>query len=179
VRDPDGRARFEDLYRAHYAEILRYAARRVDLDTARDVAADTFTAAWRRLDDVPAHAARAWLFTTARNVLVNQYRAVARRERLADRIRSIDPAADEPDHAQRVADRLHAHQLLGQLADDAREALELIEWEGLTPAQAARVVGCSAATFRVRLHRARRHLAALYEQDRADPIALIPQRCSS
>ena len=43
----------------------------------------------------------------------------------------------------------------------------LIAWEGLTPSQAARVVGCSGATFRVRLHRARRRLECLLS---ADPL---------
>jgi RNA polymerase sigma-70 factor, ECF subfamily len=172
VRDPGDRARFEQLYRAHYAEILRYAARRVDVDTARDVAAETFTAAWRRLDDVPAHATRGWLFTTARNVLVNEYRTLARRDRLTDRLRVVGDTSDEPDHAQRVAEQLHVQQLLAQLTDDDREALELTEWDGLSRSEAARVVGCSTPTFRVRLHRARRRLVELYEHDRAQPIPL-------
>jgi DNA-directed RNA polymerase specialized sigma24 family protein len=43
---------------------------------------------------------------------------------------------------------------------EKREAILLIAWEGLEPTAAARVVGCSAAAFRVRLHRARRRLAA-------------------
>jgi RNA polymerase sigma-70 factor (ECF subfamily) len=50
--------------------------------------------------------------------------------------------------------------VLHELAPAEREALRLTEWERLTPAEAARVTGCSAATFRVRLHRARRHFAA-------------------
>ncbi|MFF9322737.1 RNA polymerase sigma factor, partial [Streptomyces sp. NPDC014735] len=39
-----------------------------------------------------------------------------------------------------------------------RELLILSGWQGLTPAQAAAVVGCSPITLRVRLHRARKRL---------------------
>jgi DNA-directed RNA polymerase specialized sigma24 family protein len=44
---------FESLYRRHYGAILRFAARRADEQSARDVTAETFLAAWRRLDAVP------------------------------------------------------------------------------------------------------------------------------
>jgi len=44
-----------------------------------------------------------------------------------------------------------------------REALALTEWEQLDIATAARVARCSPATFRVRLHRARRRPAAAHE----------------
>jgi DNA-directed RNA polymerase specialized sigma24 family protein len=36
----------------------------------------------------------------------------------------------------------------------------LVAWDGLTPAEGAVAAGCSAAAFRVRLHRARRRVAA-------------------
>jgi hypothetical protein len=46
--------RFEALYRAHYAAIVRFVHRRIDPASAEEVIADTFAIAWRRLDDVPA-----------------------------------------------------------------------------------------------------------------------------
>ena len=51
----DDRRQFEDLFRDHVQAIFRYAlARSDDHDTARDVVAETFLVAWRRLPDVPA-----------------------------------------------------------------------------------------------------------------------------
>jgi predicted DNA-binding protein (UPF0251 family) len=50
------------------------------------------------------------------------------------------------------------HQILEALAalrEGDREALLLCAWEGLSTKEAAAVVGCSAATFAIRLHRAR------------------------
>jgi RNA polymerase sigma-70 factor (ECF subfamily) len=36
----------------------------------------------------------------------------------------------------------------------------LVAWEDLSPADAARVIGCSERAFAMRLHRARRRLGA-------------------
>ena len=48
------RQRFEDLYNAHHVSLLGYALRRTaNTDDAADVLAETFLAAWRRLDQVP------------------------------------------------------------------------------------------------------------------------------
>ena len=49
---------------------------------------------------------------------------------------------------------------LRALTEHEREALLLVAWDRLTPVEAATAAGCSAAAFRVRLHRARRRVAA-------------------
>ena len=54
-------------------------------------------------------------------------------------------------------------------ADD-RELLLLVGWEQLDHAAAARVLGCSRTALKVRLHRARRRLAAHLEVT-SDPDA--------
>jgi len=55
--------RFSEPYQAHYEAVSRYALRRTDPETARDVVAETFFVAWRRLNSVPADDAQAkpWL----------------------------------------------------------------------------------------------------------------------
>jgi RNA polymerase sigma-70 factor, ECF subfamily len=42
--------------------------------------------------------------------------------------------------------------------------LLLIAWEGLEPARAAKVLGCSRNALAVRLHRARKRLAAAIDR---------------
>jgi RNA polymerase sigma-70 factor (ECF subfamily) len=160
----DDRAYFEALYREHYPAVLRFVARRTDPQSARDITAETFLAAWRRLDSVPRTKELAWLYTTARNMLIHEHRARARRSRLDDRLRA-QPAARPDDPADVVVDRLHAQRLLEALPAKDREALQLVEWEHLDISTAAQVVGCSAATFRVRLHRARRRLLTAAENE--------------
>ena len=77
--------RFNALYRAHQAAVLRYASRRTDPDTARDVAADTFLIAWRKRAAVPADPAEVepWLYGVARRVLANSDRSRRRAQRLS------------------------------------------------------------------------------------------------
>jgi RNA polymerase sigma factor (sigma-70 family) len=146
---------------------LRFAARRTDEQSARDVTAETFLAAWRRLDAVPRDNELAWLYATVRNMLRDELRGRARRYRLDARLQSQPRHADS-NVADGVIDRLHAQRLLDALPPKDREALQLVEWEQLDIGMAAQVVGCQVATFRVRLHRARRRLAALGElADRA------------
>jgi RNA polymerase sigma factor (sigma-70 family) len=175
--------RFKVMYDEHYPAVLRYAARRVGAEAARDIAAETFLTAWRRLDRVPADQSLPWLYATARKCLANELRRRDRRERLDVRIRTEvlrgqDLAGPEP--GERVADRLAVLAALDTLRPDDQEALRLIEWEQLDVAAAAQVMGCSAATFRVRLHRARRRLArALSDGDDpggSDSDAVTPAR---
>jgi RNA polymerase sigma-70 factor (ECF subfamily) len=117
---------------------------------------------WRRLDRVPPGQPLPWLYSTARKCLANELRRRARRERLDSRIRAEatrgqDVAGPEP--TQRVADRLAVLAALASLRRSDQETLRLIQWEQLDVAAAALAMGCSTATFRVRLHRARHRLA--------------------
>ncbi|MGI8572011.1 MAG: RNA polymerase sigma factor [Solirubrobacteraceae bacterium] len=49
---------------------------------------------------------------------------------------------------------------LASLSEREREALLLTAWDGLDPNRAALAAGCTPATFRVRVHRARKRVAA-------------------
>ena len=69
------RERFEALYRGYYDQILCFVARRSDPQTARDVTADTFLVAWRRIDTLRSVKEQAWLYVTARKLLANEVAA--------------------------------------------------------------------------------------------------------
>ena len=157
----DGPAeRFTALYDRHYRSVLGYALLRAGRDTAEDVASETFLIAWRRLEDLP-EPPLPWLLGVARNLLYKQYDSGRRRQVLTDRITAA-MTTDEvagPDVAEHVVEREAARAALSALGEKDVEALFLATWYGLSPREAARVVGCSAATFTVRLHRARRRLA--------------------
>jgi RNA polymerase sigma factor (sigma-70 family) len=150
VRAPDD-AQLEALWHDWHRHVLSYALRRTDPATAEDVVAETFVIAWRRLDDVP-EPPLPWLLGVARRVLANQRRAERRRRALVDRlsVRASAPSALDGAPQDRALTALAA------LGERDREALLLHAWEGLDHAEAGTVLGCSAATFAVRLHRARR-----------------------
>lgn len=154
--EPDPGARFTAMYHAHHAQVYAYSVSRAGRRLADDVVADTFLVAWRRLDSVPPEPLP-WLLGVARNVLRERYRDEVRQASLAVELRAWadDAAADVADG---VTERQATLAALATLRDDDRELLTLIAWHGLSPRQAALVVGCSVATYFVRLHRARRRL---------------------
>jgi RNA polymerase sigma-70 factor (ECF subfamily) len=160
--------RFEALFRAHLPRVRAYVARRV-AEGVEDAVAETFTVAWRRLDDVPAgDAARPWLYGVARRVLANHHRGERRRSALvgdlAGRLRT-DLAAHRP--AAPEGDLAAVAAAFGELSDDDRELLALVGWEGLDRAEIAAVLGCSRNAVRIRLHRARRRLARALDRHEA------------
>jgi RNA polymerase sigma-70 factor (ECF subfamily) len=153
-------AEFAVLYAEHGRDILAYALpRAAGPEDAADVVAETFLVAWRRARDVPPGAeARLWLFGVARRVLANQRRGEGRRTRLAERLRAELPAAAvQPDPDGEGAAVMRA---LARLDQDDRELLLLANWEELSSAQIARVLGISTVAARTRLHRARHRLRA-------------------
>ena len=142
--------RLERLFYAHAGAVRAYARRRIDAAAADDTVAEVFATAWRRLDDVPEEALP-WLLGCARLVLAHQHRRVRRDTALLDRLKAgaSGPSSDESGAVLAA---------LATLSERDRELLLLIAWEGLEPAQAAEVLGCSRNALAVRLYRARKRL---------------------
>lgn len=147
-------ARFEALYAEHYERVLGYVLRRAPAAVARDVVADVFLVAWRRLEDVPGHPLP-WLLGVARKTLANERRGGRRRAALLVALEeNRAEAADAP-----VGRDAHAlAEAVDRLRETDRELLRLIAWDGLTAREASIVLGISHAACRVRLHRLRRRL---------------------
>ncbi len=180
------RQRFAAVFLELSPRIYSFACRHCDQVSAQDVTAETFLVAWRRMDQLP-DMPLPWLLGIARNVLRNQVRATIRRDRLVKAITSA-PATSRPGQAADadVLERLRLAEALTQLTDRERESLLLVAWDGLTPAQAATVTGCSANTFARRLSRARARLSSALENTpdlprrrnpplRSSPASTAPQ----
>lgn len=152
---------FDGFFRSHLAQVWSYAARRVgDPD---DVVSEVFATAWRnrsRLPDPPD----AWLLRTASNYVLHANRSYARRSRLFTRASSVR-LDNIGDHADQVVSNIDAQvgvrAALRQLSPADREVLTLSAWEQLGPIELAIVLDCTPAAAKVRLHRARRRLAAI------------------
>jgi RNA polymerase sigma-70 factor, ECF subfamily len=151
------RAHLDALFELHAADVFAFARRRASRSEAEDVVSETFLVAWRRLDVVPDHALP-WLLGVARKVLANRRRADARQAALQSRlIPGGGEVAGGPESTH--PDTRFVLAALADLPAAERDAVTLLAWEGLTPAEAAIVLGCSRAAFYVRVHRARRRLA--------------------
>jgi RNA polymerase sigma-70 factor, ECF subfamily len=172
--DPSRPARFTALYDSEYHRVLGYARRRCTTDEATDVVAETFTIAWRRLEEVPeGDAALYWLYATARRVLANHRRAQRRRANLVsvlERQPLTGFGAPPTLESRRVA------EAFARLSEQDRELLLLVAWEELDAAAVARVLRCSVNAARIRLHRARRRFArALASADQEDERRISTQ----
>ena len=106
--------RFNTLYRTHRAAVLRYASRRSDPDTARDVVAETFLVAWRKHAAIPddPDQVQPWLYGVARRVLANAERSAHRSHRLAMRLRQVIREDQVPDPATAVTEQERLIQAL-------------------------------------------------------------------
>lgn len=169
------RARFRAVYDANYHRVLGYVLRRTATpEDAEDIVAETFLAAWRRLEDVPAgRGGQLWLYGIARNTLANYRRGQRRRGRLVGRLHEQPGLARPVDSDEDVALVAAA---FARLREDDREVLALAAWEGLDPGEIARVLGCSRNAARIRLHRARRRFARELQGQEADSVSSAPAR---
>ncbi|HEX6339273.1 MAG TPA: sigma-70 family RNA polymerase sigma factor [Jiangellaceae bacterium] len=163
-RAPDRKTRFASLFESTYADLLRFAQRRVHPDHAEDVVAESFLVAWRRLDDLPRRRddARAWLFGIARGVILNTHRGAERQRALAVRLAAV-PAGSTGGSmagfdADLVARQIDVSRAWQRLSAVHQEALALAAFDGFSAPQAATVLGISPVAFRLRLSRARRAL---------------------
>jgi len=165
VTAPDPERRFTAIYHAHRPQVYAYAVSRAGRTLADDIVGDTFLVAWRRLSAVP-DSPLPWLLGVCRNVIRERYRDEARQASIAAEMQAwVTSAADVADG---VTERVAVLAALAALAEDDRELLTLVAWQGLTPRQVARVVGCSVPTYFVRLHRARKRLA--------DAMSILPSQ---
>ena len=158
---------FEEVTRCR-PMLVAYCRRRGSRDPAA-IADETIALAWEQKEKLDFRRCRPWLLTTARNLLFDEYRA--RRKSFPmdpGEIVQADPR-EEPDYEVETLDH-QLGQALEALSVSDREAILLVAWEELTPAEAARSMGIRPATFRVRLHRARSRLKKALEEPETTPL---------
>lgn len=146
---------FRAIYELHGAAVHAYVARRVAEAHVEDLVAETFMVAWRKLPS-DVEEPLPWLYAVARREVANHRRKLAGGHRLVERLAALTPrhqGAAPPLAVPGLEPPLAA--AFGRLTDVEKEALALVAWEQLDYTQAGRVVGCTPATFAVRVSRAR------------------------
>jgi RNA polymerase sigma-70 factor (ECF subfamily) len=165
----DDAAVFTRLFDAHRDAVHAYFLGRVaDPELARDLVQETFLRAWRRLSEVgplPADRQRAWLFTVARNLAIDSYRAGATRRATEASLRQAAATREtavpgphlEAEYGERLA-QLEA--AIRELPEEQRVILSMATAGGLTSREIGEALGEPAGTVRYRLGQARKQLAA-------------------
>jgi len=150
---------FEALFRAHYAEIVRYLAVRLgSRDDALDVASEVFAEAWRRVPGLQwrGRPVRAWLYRVAGNMAADELKRRARTQPLQERDVEV---ADEIDT------RLALTVALRSLAPEHQLVVHLRLVEGLPFNDVAQVMNRSVGACQMLMLRAARSLRAALEAE--------------
>jgi RNA polymerase sigma-70 factor (ECF subfamily) len=167
-RDPE---LFTAVHDRYFRDIYRYAAGRLDVQVAEDIAAETFCLAFGQRDrfDPERGSLRSWLFGIATNLVARHRRKEARRYRALART-GAEPAAGS--HEDRVLTEVAARRLRPQLAKaltrlspGERDVVLLVALGQLSYEEVAHALGISAGTVGSRLSRARRKLHDAIDQE--------------
>jgi RNA polymerase sigma-70 factor (ECF subfamily) len=166
--------RDQDLSRALYDEhapaLTAYVQRLLhgDRRLAEDIVQETMLRAWRSAGEVPPRARRPWLFSTARHLVVDAYRA--RRSRPTEVSPELMDATVEGDGLDAALDKLLLIDALSALSAEHRAVIFDAYYRGQTAAQIAAARGLPPGTVRSRIHYALRALRlALQERGVTGP----------
>jgi RNA polymerase sigma-70 factor (ECF subfamily) len=148
----------EAVHAAYGAALHRYVRGLTRDDAeAQDVVQETLLRAWRHPEvlERPEDSVRAWLFTVARNLVVDHVRSAHHRHELAsDRL----PEAAEPDGTQAVLDAWLVADALVSLSPEHRAVVIGAYYRGRTVAELAAEQGVPPGTVKSRMHYALRAL---------------------
>lgn len=161
---------FEQLFERHRRQVARIAGRFFpQRDQVEEIIQDTFAKAYFALNTYHGtHEAsfRAWLTQIAVNSCYDQLRRVRRRpeqplseinEGEGHEVRA-ELRAQRSDVESALISRDLAVKLLARLSPDDRMVLTLLDVEGFSVAEIAKLTNWSVSKVKVRAHRARAHL---------------------
>jgi len=156
-------AAFQILYERYRGPIFRFAYRLLgSVEAAEDVAHDCFLGLIKepgRFDSSRA-SLRTYLYAAARNQAAKRYQSFGREAALEELVDEPDSADRQGPMAQVLDDELagEVERAIASLPPLQREALVLFEYEDLSLAEIAAVVGADSGTVKSRLFRAREKL---------------------
>jgi RNA polymerase sigma-70 factor, ECF subfamily len=151
---------FAALYEAQFDRVYAFARfRTADEAAAEDIAAEAFARAWSKLrDPADVDAATAWLFTTARRLLVDHYRRLSTQP-VGSMSESAHPSSSSPERAALSSERLAMlARCLTSLTDREREIIGLRFIARLRNREIGSLVRTSEGNVAKILHRALRKL---------------------
>jgi len=155
MRTPD----FGGLFERYWPDVFRFAVyltgNRAD---AEDIASETFARAWTAPGEIRVETVKAYLFMIARNLSIDLRRATRETVECDPDLVASGPG---PERAAIARDQLRAVLVrLADLPEVDRAALLMRSVGQLSYEEIAAALGLSIGATRVRVHRARTHLAA-------------------
>ena len=176
------RAAFEEIYRRYLNRVYGLSLRLTnDVTEAEILTQDTFVKAWMAIAGYAGHGnLGGWLGRVAVNLWRDQYRATARRGRLAaemtaDQFGNEETAATAGLAGTAVSSRdgvidlltgLDLERCIARLPEGGRLVFVFHDVEGYTHREIAELLNLATGTVKAQLHRARRLLRNMLSEDR-------------
>ena len=157
---------FEELYRRYTRPVLGLALRRLgDRGRAEDALQEAFAAIWRSASSYdPARGqGGAWLYTVARNAIVDGVRKRPEPPMDAPDEPSTERGPDEHAEASWLSWRVHS--AIELLPDHERPVIELAYWGGLSQSEISEFLDVPLGTVKTRTRSALSRLADLLEDE--------------
>ena len=162
---------FEAIFERYSQTIYNYVLRLVgDRDEAEDLTAETFIKAFRRLDSLADQdKVLSWLYRIATNTCLDamRRRKVVRWMNWEEFVLRFMPklaASDDPERdALRQEQAEQVRSVLAKLPEKQRICLVLFEYDGLSYAEIAQVIGTTPGTVKTLLFRARERFRRHYK----------------
>jgi len=161
-------AALNDLMARHARPVFQFLCRMLgNEDDANDLAQETFVRVYQHRGSFkPGARFTTWLYTIAGNLARNHHRWRTRHPNVSldaesgttgESIGDVLPASDPaPDSAAVATERASAvRAAVAKLPADMREVIVLCEWENLSAAEAAAILGTTPKAIDSRLYRAR------------------------
>jgi len=151
------------LFDEHAGPLYGYVLRLTgDAGRAEDVVQETLLRAWKHPGTLSDRPIRAWLFTVARNLVVDQHRArKARPQETGDEALAVVPATDE---LERAVESWAVAEALAALRAEHREVLLEVYYRGKSVREASAKLGIPVGTVKSRTYYALRALKLALEE---------------
>ncbi len=136
-------------------------------DTAREISQEAFIRVFRNIArfDVKKNF-YTWLYQITVNLCIDRMRKLSHGKTVdIDGIGGLaDPGPRDPaETGERTETRMRVHQALDRLPPKYKAVLTLRDIQGFSCEEISEIVGCTNATVRWRLHRARKLFRAIWE----------------
>jgi RNA polymerase sigma factor (sigma-70 family) len=141
---------FEEMFREEYLRLARALYLLINnKDEAEELAQEAMARVYERWDRIRhMESPTGYLYRTALNLSRRRFRGLRRLHPAVNADQADDPT-------EQVDRRVLMRAAMRGLSLEQREALVLLEWLELTPAEAGGILGVSADAVRARAHRAR------------------------
>jgi RNA polymerase sigma-70 factor (ECF subfamily) len=167
VADSDREA-FELLYHRYVRPIFGLAMRKLDNRAhAEEVVQEALTSVWRSAQSYRPErgSAGGWIYTVARNAVVDRMRRNGRAETTYELPELESPEHGPYERAEQADVAWRVHRALEELNANEREVIELAYWSGLSQSEVASYLGQPLGTVKTRTRNALARLAEVLEGD--------------